>query len=121
MRHLYLKRQRALACFAIAYHCVLGQSIEDHRLWLQNQDRSGLLSAHGPNSLRNGETIRIELDEAPSSLFVIAYQERGELVTQEVAIPAGSEDLCYVVSTVYDGNRQLYLELKQMPEGVGSP
>ena len=114
MRHLYLKRERALACFAIAYHCVIGQSIENHRLWLQNQDRHALMAAHDPNSVRNGETICIELNEAPSSLFVVAYQEHGELTTQELAIPAGSEDLYFLVSTVYDGNRQLYLELTQM-------
>ena len=111
MRRLYVKRQRALACFGTTYHCILGQSPEAHLRWVQEQDRTELMQAHGSNALRNGETICLELDEGANSLFVIAYLEQRELMTQAVPIPPGTEDLLCTVVTEYDGYRRLSLRL----------
>ena len=119
MRKLYIKRERALACFAIPYHCVVGQSREEHLRWVAEQDRAELMMLHGPGTMKNGETICMEMDENPSSLFVIAYQEHGELTTQEIAIPAGSSNLAYTVKTQYDGSRRLALELSESPADNG--
>ena len=110
MRNLYLKRERALACFAIPYHCVIGQTREEHLRWAETRDRPALMTSR-VNAVRSGETICVPLEEEPSSLFVIAYQERGALTTEELPLPAGSDDLYYVVTTQYDGHRRLSLEL----------
>lgn len=110
MRKLYIRRERALACFAIPYHCVIGQPMEEHLRWAETQDRRALMMSH-ENAMRSGETICLTLDDEPSSLFVIAYQERGALITEELPVPAGTEDLFFVVSTQFDGNRRLCLEL----------
>ena len=113
MRNLYIKRERALACFALAYRCVIGRSKEEYLQWLQTQDRSALMTAQDAYSIKNGGTICVELDEEPTTLFVIACQEHGALMTPVAAIPPGREDLYFVVLTVYDGNRKLCLDLKQ--------
>ena len=111
MRKLYVKRQRALACFGLAYHCVLNQSQAEHLKWVKDQDREDLMHLRGPGSMRNGETVCLELDEGPGSIFVAAYPEHGVLMTREIPIPPGREDLLCTVVTNYDGNRKLSLEL----------
>ena len=112
MRKLYVTRERALACFALTYHCVIGQTVEEHLRWAEEQDREELMLRHGPGSLRNGETVCLALDEGPGSLFVIAYQEHGTLTTECVALPAGPDDLRYTVKTRFDGDRRLTLTLE---------
>ena len=111
MRKLYVKRQRALACFSVTYHCILGQSQEDHLRWVREQSRPELMRSREPGGMRNGETICLELGEGPSSIFVIAYLEQRDLMTRLLPIPAGTEDLLCTVVTQYDGNRRLALEL----------
>ena len=111
MRKLYLTRQRALACFGTAYHCILGKSKEEHLEWVRQQPRKDLMQYHGPESVRNGETVCLELGEEASSLFVIAYLEQRELMTRTLPIPAGDEDLWISVITNFDGNRRLSLQL----------
>ena len=111
MRKLYVKRQRALACFGTAYHCVLGQSPEEHLRWAANQDRKDLMRYTGPGSLANGQTICLELDEGPTTIFVAAYLENRDLTTPVLPIPSGDQDLLCTVVTNYDGNRRLSLEL----------
>ena len=111
MRKLYVKRQRALACFGIAYHCILDRSREEHLKWVERQDREELMQYRGPESMRNGETICLDLGEGPGSIFVVAYPEHGVLSTRELPIPPGTEDLLCTVVTRFDGNRRLSLEL----------
>ena len=45
MRKLYLTRQRALACFGTAYHCILGKSQEEHLEWVRQQPRKARRAA----------------------------------------------------------------------------
>ncbi len=111
MRKLYLKRERALACFALPYHCVIGQTIEAHMRWAETQDPQALMLSLGPDTVQNGETLCFSLGEEFSSIFVIAYQQHGALVTEELPIPPGRSDLYFVVRTPFDGNRRLSLEL----------
>ena len=115
MRKLYVTRQRALACFGLLYHCVLGTSREDHLAWTENQNREELMCDIGHNAVRNGETICLELGEEATSLFVIAYLEKRNLITQTVSIPAGTDDLRVSIVTDYDGNRKLSIIL--IPDG----
>ena len=52
MRKLYVKRQRALACFSVTYHCILGQSQEDHLRWVREQSRPELMRSREPGGMR---------------------------------------------------------------------
>ena len=113
MRKLIVSRQRALACFGTAYHCIIGQSIEAHQQWASEQDRDVLMTSHAQNSIRNGETIMMEIPEDATTMFIIAYLEQRNLTTQKLTIPAGQTDLHYVVITNFDGNRRLSLELRE--------
>ena len=113
MRKLLISRQRALACFGTAYHCILGQSIEDHERWASEQNRNELMTGHDRNSIRNGETIVLEIPEEATTMFVIAYLEQRNLISQLLDIPAGHDDLHYAVITNFDGNRRLSLELRE--------
>ena len=111
MRYLYVKRQRALACFGTAYHCVLNQPLAEHLAWAETQDRETLMRLRDDQTLRNGETICMALGEGPGSLFVIAYLENRNLTTRELPIPPGDQDLLCTVVTEFDGNRRISLEL----------
>ena len=111
MRKLYVTRKRALACFGLAYHCILGKSKEEHLSWVEEQSRQVLMQSHGPTAIRNGETLCLELGEGQSSLFVIAYLEQRNLMTQIIPIPAGDKDLWVSVITEFDGNRRISMKL----------
>ena len=116
MRRLYVKRIRALACFGINYYCVTGQTAEDHLQWAAQQDRSALMLLENERTLKNGGEVCIEIPETEHSLFVIAYREHSELMTETVMLPAGKEDLRFEVETIYNGSRKLAIELRESPE-----
>lgn len=110
IRRLFIRRERALACFALPYHCVIGQGREEHLRRAEDMDRDELMTSR-ENAVRNGETICLPLDREASTLFAAAYQEHGTLTTEELPIPAGADDLYFVIRTRFDGNRRLSLEL----------
>ena len=116
MRNLYITRKRALACFGVLYHCILGASQEEHLAWVETQNREELMCDIGNNAIRNGETICVEIGEQETSLFVIAYLEKRNLMTQTVLIPEGTEDLRACIVTDYDGNRKLAMHV--VPGGM---
>jgi len=118
MRRLYVTRERALACFALVYHCVTGQTREEHLRWAEEQDRAELMVSRGPGSLRNGETTALEIGEEATTLFVVAYQEHGALTSEELELSAGADDLHCIVSTRFDGDRRLCLELRRSEEAA---
>lgn len=117
MRKLYVKRERTLACFALTYHCVLGQTVEEHLAWAETRDRAALMLDRGRGALRNGETVCLEIGEEAVLLFVIAYQERGALTTEAVTLPAGDRELRYTVTTEFDGDHRLALRLREAERG----
>ena len=87
MRHLTVYRERALACFATAYYCVLGRDRSSFLEWLEGQDLRTLMLRGEGVPLRNGETIALEIGEEETTLFVAAYLENHSLVTNQVVIP----------------------------------
>lgn len=105
MRELTVHRQRALACFAMEYYCVVGQ---DREVFLR-----GLAEQEGPvhrcaaPALKNGQTIAGSIGEEETSLFVVACLDGRDLATETVTIPAGQEDAAYEVITDFDGDRKL--------------
>lgn len=112
MRQLIVHRERALACFAMKYHCILNRDRGEFLAWLEGQDRQALLEWESEHMLRNGETIAIPVGEEAGSLLAAVCLEGRDLVTEAVAYPAGSEDLRYVIRTDYDGCRRLQLTLE---------
>ena len=113
MRKLYVKRERALACFGINYRCVIGENAQNHLEWAADQDRKALMMTVDDKTLRNGSLVCLEIDEEKTTLFVIAYREHSELISNTVKIPAGKMDLSYIVQTVYDGDKRLALNLSE--------
>ena len=110
MRNVYIKREKALACFGILYHCILGQEPQEHLLWAESQDRPSLMTQE-EGSLRNGGTCCLSLGNEATSLFVIAYLEHGQRMTNPLILPAGTEDLFCTVKTLFNGASELSLEL----------
>ena len=118
MRKLYIKRERALACFGINYRCIVGENVQDHLAWAAAQDREGLMMTVDEKTLRNGGTVCLEIGEEKTTLFVIAYREHSELVSNTVKIPAGKMNLHYTVQTIYDGDKRLALRLSEDLETI---
>lgn len=113
MRHLILRRERALACFATSYYCVLGRDRAEFMDWLATQDPRELMARGEGVPLRNGETIALEIGQGSVSFFVAAYLEQRCLVTGQAEIGPGTEDEAWVVRTDYDGHRRLALRLER--------
>lgn len=113
MRHLILRRERALACFATPYDCVLNRDREEFLAWLEGQELQTLMMQGVGTPVRNGETITLEIGEEAGGFFVAAYLEKRALVTEAAEIPAGDQDVRYVVRTQYDGFRRLGIVLER--------
>lgn len=106
MRDLILRRQRALACFALPYFCVLdGDSAALVEGWTPQRGAPSSLA------LRNGERMRIALGEETHTLFVAVCTEQKVCVTETVVLPSGAQDEDYTVVTDYDGCRRLQFRL----------
>ena len=118
MRKIYITRERALACFGISYQCVIGEELDEHLSRIAGKDRESLMRQMDEGTLLNGRQICLEIPEEATTLFVIAYREHSELSSNKVKIPAGKMDLCYIVQTIYDGNRRLALKLKEDLEEI---
>ena len=113
MRHLILHRERALACFATKYDCVLNRDRGEFLDWLAGQELPQLMVQGVGTPLRNGETVTLDIGEEAATFFVAVYLEKRALVTETAEIPAGDGDVRYVVRTDYDGFRRLRLTLER--------
>lgn len=113
MRHLILRRERALACFATRYDCILNRPRQEFLDWLEGQDLQQLMVQGVGTPLRNGETVTLDIGAEEATFFVVACLEKRALVTDTGEIPAGDQDVHYVVRTDYDGYRRLRLTLER--------
>ncbi len=107
MRKLILHRQRALAAFAIRYHCFL--------------NRAPQAVVHGASvdsdfSLRNGESVSRKIIEEGGSFRVAAYLESRAVIPDTVIIPHGTDDAEYTIITDFD--HYLGLSLRVVPGKV---
>ena len=107
MRHLIVHRERALACFAMKYDCVLDREQADFLAELEGTDRGELMLNAPGVPMRNVETITIELDEGEHRFFVAACLESRTMTTNDLTIPAGDADAEITVRTDYNGDRKL--------------
>lgn len=99
MRHLILHRQRALIGFALKYYCVLGG---DRAGFLARLDQERAAAQAGESvhpSLRNGDTIVLDLPEEGGSFFVAVFLEDRSIVTDPILVEPGREDVAYGILT----------------------
>ena len=107
MRKLIVHRERALACFAMKYHCIVNEDREEFLRRLGEEDASIHLWNSRGYSLRNGERISISMGKEGCSFFVVACLDGRDLATETILIPPGEEDAECTVFTDFDGNRKL--------------
>lgn len=107
MRKLIVYRERALACFAMKYHCIVNEDREGFLRRLGEEDASIHLWNDGGYTLRNGETISIPIGEEGCAFFVVACLDGRDLATETIVVPPGEEDAVCTVFTDFDGNKKL--------------
>lgn len=113
MRTLFLYRERALAAFALTYYCHMNRDREAHLSSLSAM-ADPRLSARGDYGIRNGQTIAIPIENTENRFFVGIYTQEKSIVTPEILIPAGSEDVYYKIITDYDGNKRIDFRVEAM-------
>lgn len=112
MRNLIVRRERALACFAMKYACILNR---DQEQFITENAQQTLENGLGDwPMLRNGESIRIVIPEKEMTFFAALQTEHKLMVTPVVTIEAGTEDTEILVQTEFDGNRKLSLNAKKI-------
>jgi hypothetical protein len=118
MRHISIRRERALAAFALKYYCVFDRNSEEFIAELERNEVTARFAHVGDVSLRNGERIRVGMDEEEHTLFVMIYTENKNIATNTVTIPAGAEEPSYQIITDFDGYRSLTFSIQlENPEG----
>ena len=118
MRKLIVHRERALACFAMKYHCVVGEDREEFLRRLAEEEEPIHLWNSGGYTLRNGERIAIPIGTEGGRFFVVACLDGRVISTETLLVPPGEEDAECTVFTDFDGNKRLGIraELKTEQE-----
>ena len=106
MRNLIIHRERALAAFALTYYCHVNRDRAAHLRELEEME-DPRTQARGDYGVRNGETIRIPMDEAGGKFFMGIYTQNTSHVSPEITVEPGTEDVCYMIVTDFDGERRL--------------
>jgi hypothetical protein len=119
MRHITIHRERALAAFALKYYCVFDRDSERFIAELEANEATARFAHVGDVSLRNGEKIRVGMDEEEHTFFAMIYTENKNIATNTVTVPAGTEDMAYQIITDYDGYRTLSFTIQ--PENLAEP
>lgn len=112
MRYLILERERALAAFALTYYCHLNRDRQAHMEALSRMS-DPRLEAQGDYGLKNGQTIRIPIEESEGQFFIGIYTQAKNHVSGQVPIPAGTEDVAYRIITDFDGNKRLAFRIEK--------
>ena len=111
MRRLIIHRERALACFAMKYHCIVNRDREEFLARLREEAQPVHLWDETEYALSNGQTVSIPIEDGGCRFFVVACLDGRDLATDEIAVVPGEEDVSFVVRTDYDGNRRLGIRL----------
>lgn len=112
MRYLILHRERALAAFALTYYCHLNRDRQKHMEDLSHMS-DPRLEAQGDYGLKNGQTLKIPIDETEGQFFMGIYTQTKNHVSGQVPIPAGTEDVAYRIITDYDGDKRLAFRIEK--------
>lgn len=113
MRHLILRRQRALIGFALRYYCVMGQDRDAFLARLEQEQAAARAGQRLHPSLRNGDTISLELPEEGGSFFVAVFLEDRSIVTEPVHIGPGGDDVVYDILTDREPYKGMIVTLAQ--------
>lgn len=112
MRTLTITRERALAAFSMKYHVFAGGSREEFMSILETIPMDQRKNIQPDFSLKNGETVRFHLEEdATATFFAALFTETRNIVTNEIVVLPGSEDVSYTIKTLYDGHSRFGLEI----------
>lgn len=112
MRTLTITRERALAAFSMKYHVFAGGSREEFISMLEKIPMDQRRNIQPDFSLKNGETVRFKLeDDNTTSFFAALFTETRNIVTNEITILPGAENVSYTIKTLYDGHNKFGLEI----------
>ena len=111
MRHLIIHRQRALMGFGLSYFCILDETRERFMERLEGLTRAQCNALEGPVPITNGATIELPLDEAAHTFLIAHYPEEKNMVTREIPVPAGTEDVIYLIKTDMDMRRGIVVSV----------
>lgn len=112
MRTLTITRERALAAFSMKYHVFAGGSRAEFLSKLEKIPMDQRKNIQPDFSLKNGETVRFRLeDHVATSFFAALFTETRNIVTNEVTIAPGTEDVSFTIKTLYDGHNKFGLEI----------
>lgn len=112
MRTLTIIRERALAAFSMKYHVFAGGSREEFVATLEKIPMDQRKNIQPDFSLKNGETVRFQLEnEATATFFCALFTETRNIVTNEITVLPGTEDVSFTIKTLYDGHNKFGLEI----------
>lgn len=111
MRNLVIHRERALAAFALTYFIHVDRDREQHlRDLAEMQDPR--LEARGDYGLKNGQTVKIPIEETGTRFFVGIYTQEKNHVSLQVPVEQGTEDVYFKIVTDFDGNKRLSFRIE---------
>lgn len=113
MRELIIHRERALAAFALTYYVHINRDREAHLRALEAM-ADPRLEARGDYGLRNGQTLRIPMDQEGGSFFIGIYTQEKNHVSLPVPVPPGEADIAFRIITDFDGNKRLSFRIAPM-------
>ena len=113
MRNLIIHRERALAAFALTYYVHVNRDREQH-LQALSEMADSRLEARGDYGLRNGQTVKIPIEETGAMFFVGIYTQEKNHVSQQVSVEPGTEDVSFKIVTDFDGNKRLSFRIEPM-------
>lgn len=112
MRTLTITRERALAAFSMKYHVFAGGNLVEFVSMLETIPLDQRKNIQSDFTLKNGESRRFQLPEdITTSFFAVLFTETRNIVTNEITILPGIEDISYTVKTLYDGHNRFGLEI----------
>lgn len=109
MGTLTLLRQRALGGFALKYHCFFDRDREIFLRGLEQTPMEKRQQIPSDCTLKNGERVKVALNDQGISFFVVVYLESRTIVTPLVTAPPG--DSAYTIVTDFDKYRGLSLRI----------
>ena len=113
MRNLIIHRERALAAFALTYYVHINRDREQHLQDL-SQMADPRLEARGDYGLRNGQTVKIPIEDSGTKFFIGIYTQEKNHVSLQVPVEPGTEDISFKIITDFDGNKRLSFRIEPM-------
>ena len=115
MRQLHIFRERALFCFGVPYYlitdCKKEELIEAAEIVGYPASLNHPMLASNP--IQNGGKISVEIPEEGTEFVVAVFRESAPLVTETASVPAGCEDVSYLIKTDYNGHNKIQLSIEQ--------